>query len=208
MNLDTRIFYVIKGFARNTPWLQPVVAGYANNGILVFAALMIAGWWVARKSSGPAAMAAALWTPLGVLAALVVYDPIALAVNETRPCNALHDIVVLHCNTDGGFPSVHTVIAAAVAAGMWLVNRYLGIITVLAAAFMAFARVYVGAHYPGDVLAGLTLGFAISLAGYALARPLLRRLIGHARRTWLRVLLTAQAAESGTTDPNPPRAHW
>ena len=95
MNLDTRIFYVINGFARNTPWLQPVVAGYANNGILVFAALMIAGWWVARKSSGPAAMAAALWTPLGVLAALVVYDPIALAVNETRPCNALHDIVQL-----------------------------------------------------------------------------------------------------------------
>lgn len=59
---------------------------------------------------------------------------------------------------------------------------------------MAFARVYVGAHYPHDVLAGLALGAGTSLAGYALTRPLLHRLVRHARGTRLRVLLTAKPA--------------
>lgn len=44
MNLDDRIFHAINEFARDTPWLHPVVAGYANYGTVLFAALMIAGW--------------------------------------------------------------------------------------------------------------------------------------------------------------------
>lgn len=38
--------------------------------------------------------------------------------------------------------------AGAVAAGVWLVNRRLGVIAAIAAVAMALARVYVGAHYP------------------------------------------------------------
>lgn len=72
---------------------------------------------------------------------------------EVRPCNALH-IVVLHCNTDAGVPSDHAVMAGAATVGLWLVQRQLGVLAVLAAAVMGFARVYVGAHYPQDVLAG------------------------------------------------------
>ncbi|WP_020100084.1 phosphatase PAP2 family protein [Mycobacterium sp. 360MFTsu5.1] len=191
MNLDARIFHVINDFARNTPWLHSLMATYANDGVLLFVALLTSGWWVARSSKNPMAMTAVLWTPLGVLAALLVYDPIAVSVNETRPCNALRDIVVLHCNTDGGFPSIHAVIAAAVAAGLWLANRYLGMVAAAAAVLMAFARVYVGAHYPSDVLAGLVLGGVVSSAGYFLFRPLLRRLLDVIERTRLRGLVTA-----------------
>ena len=197
MNLDLRIFYVINDFARETPWLHPLFTAYANHGLLLFVVLLAAGWWIARRNADPLAMVAALWTPLGVLAALLVYDPIALAVNETRPCNALAHIVVLHCNTDGGFPSVHTVIAAAVATGLWLVNRRLGMVAALAAVLMAFARVYVGAHYPRDVLAGLALGTAVSLAGYVVVRPVLLRLVGFVSKTWLRPLVTTPADTPG-----------
>ncbi len=198
MNLDQRMFHVINDFARDTPWLQPLLTAYANDGVLVFLVLLLAGWWLARRSTDPAALVAAVWTPLGVLAALLVYDPIAVSVNETRPCNALHDIVVLHCNTDGGFPSIHVVIAAAVTAGVWLVGRRLGIAAAVAAALMAFARVYVGAHYPRDVLAGLALGIVVSLAGYVLVRPALRRFVGFVGRTRLRLLVTDTPA--GRTD--------
>lgn len=149
----------------------------------MFAVLLLGGWWVARATGHTASIVAAVWAPLGVLLALMVYDPIAVTVNETRPCNALHDISVLHCNTDGGFPSIHTVVAAAVAAGLWLVNHRLGLVAVFAAALMAFARGYVGAHYPHDVLAGLALGAGTSLAGYALTGPLLHRLVRHASGT-------------------------
>ncbi len=196
MNLDLRIFHVINDFARDTPWLQPLLGAYANNGLVLFLALLLAGWWLARKSTNPMAMVAAVWTPLGVFAALLVYVPIAVSVNETRPCNALHGIVVLHCNTDGGFPSIHAVIAAAVAAGLWLVDRRLGVVAALAAVLMAFARVYVGAHYPRDVLAGLALGIVVSLAGYVSVRPVLRRILGFVRGTRLRILVTSTPTDA------------
>lgn len=190
MNLDTRVFYEINDFARHTPWLHPIMSWFADDGVLVLVVLMAIGWWMARRTAQGALMAAAIWTPLGVIAALLVYDPIALAANETRPCRELPGIIVLHCNVDGGFPSVHAVIAGAVAAGLWLVDRRLGVVTVVAAAAVAFARVYVAAHYPQDVLAGLALGALVSVLGYALARPLLQRLVAFLVSTPLRTAFT------------------
>ena len=190
MDLGTRIFYAINHFARDTPWLHSTVAGYAGYGIVLFAALMVAGWWIARQDNDPARMVAALWTPLGVLLALAINQPIADAVGEVRPCNALHDIVVLHCNTDAGFPSDHAVMAGAATVGLWLVHRRLGVLAALASVIMGFARVYVGAHYPQDVLAGFALGAVVSGAGYVLARPVLRWLLTLVARTPLRLLIS------------------
>lgn len=192
MDLDTRIFHAINDFARDFPWLQPIVAGYANYGTVLFALLILAGWWTARSAADPGRMAAALWAPFGVLAALAINQPIADAVGEVRPCNALHDIVVLHCNTDPGFPSDHAVMAGAATVGLWLVHRRLGLIAALASAAMGFARIYVGAHYPQDVLAGYALGAVVSVAGYLLIRPALTRLIVVIARSPLHSLVRAQ----------------
>ncbi len=76
MDLDNRILDAINEFARNTPWLHPIVSGYANYGSAVFAALMLVGWWIARRESDPAALVVLRWllrvldgTPLRVLLA-------------------------------------------------------------------------------------------------------------------------------------------
>ncbi len=194
MSLDTRVFYAINHFARDTPWLHSAVLAYATYGTVLFAAMMVAAWWTARADGDGARMAAAVWVPLGVLAALAINQPIADAVGETRPCNALHDIVVLHCNTDAGFPSDHAVMAGAATAGLWLVSRQLGLLAALAALLMGFARVYVGAHFPQDVLAGFAVGAVLSLTGYAVARPLLRWLIGAVGDSRLRPLVAPRAS--------------
>lgn len=192
MSLDARIFHAVNDFARNTPWLHPIVSGYANYGTVLFALLMLTGWWTARSAADPRQMAAALWAPLGVLIALAINQPIADTVGEVRPCNALHDIVVLHCNTDAGFPSDHAVMAGAATVGLWLVHRRLGILAVLASLAMGFARIYVGAHYPRDVLAGYLLGAFVGFAGYALARPALRWLVIATARSPLRTLVASE----------------
>jgi undecaprenyl-diphosphatase len=58
---------------------------------------------------------------------------------------------------------------------------------------MAFTRVYVGAHYPGDVLVGLALGGTVAAAGTVLVVPPLTRVAAWLSRTRFRVVLISQA---------------
>ena len=55
---------------------------------------------------------------------------------------------------------------------------------------MAFARVYVGAHYPGDVVAGLALGATVALAANQLGVRLIEAVLTAASKTPLRALVT------------------
>jgi undecaprenyl-diphosphatase len=57
---------------------------------------------------------------------------------------------------------------------------------------MAFAGVYIAAHYPQDVLAGLALGAAIALLIHWAIRPVLIRLLEAASTPRLQPLITAR----------------
>ena len=172
----------VNDIARATPWLHPAAWIYAQLGVVLFAGLLLAGVWVARR--GPArTMAAALWAPLAVLLAVGLNQPLGRAVAAPRPYTVHPDLLVLVArSSDPSFPSDHAVMAGAVAAGLVLVHRRLGLVASLAAVVMAVARVYVGAHFPSDVVAGLALGAFVSAVGWTLlARPLTEA-VGAVRR--------------------------
>jgi undecaprenyl-diphosphatase len=73
--------------------------------------------------------------------------------------------VLLAHSADASFPSDHAAAGFAVAVVLLRYHRRLGWAAVAAAVLMCFARVYVGDHYPGDVLAGAAIG---TVAGIAL----------------------------------------
>ncbi len=172
---------------------------YANDGIVVFAGLLVAGWWIARRNGDPTMMAAALWAPLGTLLAVAINQPIVALVHETRPYETLTGILVLASpTTDPGFPSDHATMAGAVAVGLFLVNRTLGVVAAAAAVLMAFSRVYIAAHYPMDVAAGLLLGAAVTLVGWFALRRLLIRAVEQLQATRLRPLLVAAPGGSAS----------
>jgi len=192
MDANTSLFLRVNDFARATPWLHGPLGLYAGYGLVVFAGLLLVGWWIARKAGEPARMAAALWAPLGMLLALALNQPIGAMVNEARPYASLPNILVLATPTaDPSFPSDHAMVAGAVTAALFLVDRRLGWVSALAAVLMAFSRVYIAAHYPLDVVVGLLLGAAISLAGYFLLRRVLLRVVITLQHNRFRPLLTA-----------------
>ncbi len=187
---DRHDFQLINDLSRRTPWLHGVVVGYASYGIALFAALLVVGFLLARRSGQVRAVSRALLAGVGVLVAVAVNQPIVHAVREARPFTQLPGALVLvHRSADASFPSDHAVMAGATAVGLLLVSRRLGLVAVAAGLLMAFARVYVGVHFPIDVVAGLAVGGLVALAVQSLAAPLEAVLVRVTRRRGRAVLV-------------------
>jgi membrane-associated phospholipid phosphatase len=196
---DKGDFTVVNNFARTTGWLHTPLVVYASDGVALFAVLLIVGYLLARSAGRPMMMARALLAGVGVLLAVAVNQPIVHVVNEARPYTQLpHALLLVHRSIDASFPSDHATMAGAVATGLLCVHRWLGAGAVLAALLMAFARVYVDAHFPINVLAGLAVGALVALLTQ-LAAPPLARVLAHLTHGRLRSLLTDRDAPAPRT---------
>jgi membrane-associated phospholipid phosphatase len=192
---DTHDFTVVNDFARRTAWLHSPAVAYANYGVVLFGVLLVAGYVLARRTGDLLTVARSLLAGAGVLLAVAVNQPIVHAVNEPRPYTRLPNALLLvHRSVDASFPSDHATMAGAVAVGLLLVHRRLGVVACAAAVLMAATRVYVGAHYPVDVLAGLAVGGLVAFGLVRFGAPLLARLLERLTATRLRPIVTAEPA--------------
>jgi membrane-associated phospholipid phosphatase len=208
--IDGDWYVAVTRFAEQTGWLHGLVLAYADVlGLGLFALLLLAAWWTARSAS-TRTMTAALWAPLAVALAYLVNDVIKTLVAEPRPCRQIPQVVTLitcEAPTDYSFPSNHAAIAGALAVAVLLVHRGLGAVAVAAALAMGASRVYIGSHYPHDVVVGLIVGALVAaLTGYVAMRAL-TGLVDTLRAGRLQPLLTAgnrhdhTSAERGRVDP-------
>ncbi|MEH0844254.1 phosphatase PAP2 family protein [Micromonospora sp. CPCC 205711] len=199
--MDIGLFDETNRFAVATPWLHAAIRDYAAYGVAIFALLMLAGWWGARRRGEPAVVAAALTAPLVTLLAVAVNQPFVALFHEPRPYTSHPGILVLaDRGGDFSFPSDHSVMAGAAAAALWFVSRRLGLVAAVAALIMGFSRVYIAAHYPHDVVAGLALGAAVASLATVASRPAVGRLVTAAGHTPLRTLV----ASTGPATAGPP----
>ncbi|WP_089104498.1 phosphatase PAP2 family protein [Streptomyces hyaluromycini] len=199
-SLDGPAYTDVVNLARHAPaWLNDTVSAWSTYGLAFFAVLMAVGWWRARRDSAGASVTA-LAVPFAVLAAFGVDAVLKLLVREDRPCQSLRVTTLEACPAPGdwSFPSNHAAIAAAAAVALLFVSRRLGIVAAVAAAAMAAARIWVGVHYPHDVLAGIAVGALIVLLVMRALRRHADTLAGRLTATRLRPLLGPGGTDTAT----------
>lgn len=160
--LDTDLFLWLNG--RYASWLDPImVFATERNTWFPFYALLI-GWLIYQYRKQ------ALWMILTLAAAVAISDQTASALLKPltlrlRPCHepTLQTLIhpVLECGGQYGFASSHAANTFALATGLWLLVgkqhpwvKWLYLWAIL----VAYSRIYVGAHYPLDILAGAGIG--------------------------------------------------
>ena len=189
--MDGSLFRWINRLANRTGLVHPVLTAYAKYGIALFALLLLATYLDGRRHEDIRAVAGSVWAAGATLIALGIGQRIGGAIDRARPYESMTGIhVLVDKTTDFSFPSDHATVVGAVAAGLMFTNRRWGSVAAALAVVMAFVRVYVGAHYPGDVLAGLALGAAVAAVGRLIAVPQLTRLATWLSRTRLRPIVT------------------
>ena len=119
------------------------------------------GWHIIRQSALPLA-----------LATLTVEYPIKHYFKRRRPfIDIIQAIVIGKKPGTWSFPSGHSATAFA---GAWLFSRYFPRLTALwysIAGVTAFSRIYLGDHYPGDVVSGSLLGTLLAVFFRSLPWP-------------------------------------
>jgi len=167
--MDSSLFHTINGWARDTPWAHGFFRAYANDGIVLFALGLGIAFVIGMRDDAQI-MARTVWTAAAAVIALGINQPFADLVNRARPfVGHPHALVLVDRSADPTFMSDHSLVVGAVAVGLMFAVRRLGLVMLGLAVLMAFTRVYVGAHYPGDVIAGFAFGGLVAAGGMPLA---------------------------------------
>ncbi|MEU1591038.1 phosphatase PAP2 family protein [Micromonospora sp. NPDC005710] len=161
--------------------------GHATEGVILLLGALLLMAALSRRSGGPHDRALALIAPVPAILAYAGSEFLKTVVDEDRPCRTItQQIIAGACPPPGdwSFPSNHATIAGALAVTTLLLSRRLGLIALPLAALGAFSRVFVGVHYPHDVIAGVLFGALVVVVVYPLlARPTSEVLRRRANRT-------------------------
>lgn len=91
--------------------------------------------------------------------------------HKPRPFMAHEVNLLIPRPTDPSFPSNSSAVSVAIAASIWFKNRPLGGLLFIPASLVVLSRVFMGVHYPVDVLGGAAYGFfSAFMAWYYLRR--------------------------------------
>lgn len=155
LQLDGRLLVAVQGL--HMSWLDPVVSLYTrlgDAGILWIAMSLLMLFWKPTRKAGALALCA---MALGLLVTNITIKPL---VQRGRPWLDWPIVPLVTEKDPNSFPSGHT--CAAFAAGMcWmraLPWRWGRVAAVVLAVCMGLSRLYVGVHYPTDVLVGALIG--------------------------------------------------
>ncbi|MFA6414503.1 MAG: phosphatase PAP2 family protein [Candidatus Paceibacterota bacterium] len=171
MTFDLYWFSALYGLAGSSSvgdWLAVFFASYSQ---YVWAAVLLLFFFWPMHGRVQNRIMIVLSVAAALVARLVVKGALMFAYPRPRPFVELASVHPLInsplAENFQSFPSGHTIFFFALATVIYCFNRTWGTVALVAAALVGLSRIYVGVHWPTDVLAGALLG---ALTGWAVYR--------------------------------------
>ena len=198
MGWDRAVFHWINGLAGHFPPLDYVLIGVASDYLVIISMclVLVAMWFGTRdqqqRRENQLSVTVAM-SSLGLATAAVALANLFFEKNSTLEGTAIHALfnrprpfeveegvaLLFYRPTDPSFPSNLTAVVFGLAIAVRLKNKKVGNLLLGVALLASLSRVYVGIHYPGDILGGILfafIGVGWALVMFALFRPLKRLL--------------------------------
>lgn len=174
MNINSELFLDINNLANKNHAVDTLFIFGANYLIyIIFAATIgIMAFLIYRREWKTAA-----WFFASLVTSFLILKVIQYIHPGVRPFTVEPGVKQLIQHAAGiSFPSDHTTVTSAIAFSMLFLTRFkaTGWILLIGALFVGFSRIFVGVHYPLDILAGIGTGLVgASVVGiiYRIARP-------------------------------------
>lgn len=178
---DTSVFLWINGLAGRVAVIDEFLKGISNDYFAIITACLVLVWlWFGTRDSAQrernqrTVMLA--MTSMGIASALMV-----LCNNfyfrtrpfDNLPASSIH--LLFYKPTDSSFPSNLAAVLFAIAIPVFIKNRKYGSWLLALATLSSFGRVYMGVHYPLDIVGGAAvaaLAVIISLGILRILKPL------------------------------------
>ena len=156
MNTDLDLFNLINQFAGKWAWLDYFAmfcADYLGYVLLfvifLFVVISFKKYWKMAFEAGLAAL----------ITKFILADFIRWLWFRPRPFVSLNFIPLINQSAkEASFPSGHASFYFALSTIVYLYNKKIGILFYIATVLIVIARVFVGVHWPSDILAGAVLG--------------------------------------------------
>lgn len=180
-SLDNSIFLTINGL--HAEWADGPMK-FLTGRLPWVPFYLILAWFAIYKKGWKQGIIIILLTGLAVgLADWICATAIRPFVERLRPSNLENPISSLTHIVNGyrsgryGFPSCHAANTFALATffSLAMKRRWLTAVMFCWALLLCYSRVYLGVHYPGDLLVGATIGALIALALYKWLYPAILR---------------------------------
>jgi undecaprenyl-diphosphatase len=156
--VDWRLYRDIYTVSLHHHWLGTAFSDLEKVSIPLMIVLAAALWLLARPGGDRKWKLASGSAFTSAVVALIVNLVIHSLHDRPRPYEAHTISHPWSSSTDASFPSDHTTVSFAIAFAVLMFDTVAGVIFLVVAAIIGIGRLFIGAHYPGDVAAGVVVG--------------------------------------------------